>query len=405
MANLSWQNWSNSVMAQPHEIHRPPSEAELINIVQNANKHNSNIRVAGSGHSFVPLCASDEIIVSLDGLQGVVNINAVSHQATVWAGSKISQLGEPLLDQGLGMANMGDIDRQSIAGAISTGTHGTGKGLGSISTQIVGLRLILADGSVREVNTQTDPILFKAAQVSLGALGIISQVTLQLLPAYRLHEKTWAEPFDKCMEKLDSYINATRHFEYFWSPKEDACACKALHPTTAFDIDPSTPFTPPEGRLSRYISKERIDFSHRIYPSERNVKFNEMEFAIPAKLGPDCVRAIRKLMQENHPDVLWPIEYRTLAADDIWLSPAYQRETVTISIHQAAELPYEAFFADAEAIFRSFDGRPHWGKMHSHSAGELRSLYPKWDDFLATRKKVDENGRFLNPYLKQLFGI
>ena len=205
------------------------------------------------------------------------------------------------------------------------------------------------------------------------------------------------------MERIDDYFAATRHFEYFWSPREDACACKALHPTTALNIDPSTPFNPPKGRLSRYISEERIDYSHRIFPSERNVKFNEMEFAIPAESGPACVRAIRALMQKKYPDVLWPIEYRTLAADDIWLSPAYQRETVTISIHQAAELPYDAFFADAEAIFRTFEGRPHWGKIHDHTTDELRSLYPKWDDFLEIREAIDKNGRFLNPYLKQLF--
>ena len=403
MSTLNWSNWSKSVQATPQQIQIPQFEAELVEIVAQANQTHAVIRVAGSGHSFVPLCASNDIIISLDELQGVISVEGDRNQATVWAGSKIHQLGEPLLKHNLGMENMGDIDRQSIAGAISTGTHGTGKGLGSISTQVLGLRLILADGTIQEISAQNEPNLFKAAQVSLGALGIISQVTLQLLPAYRLHEKTWAEPFDSCMAKLEEYIDATRHFEYFWSPREDACACKALHPTKDLEIKDPTLQEQPTGRLSRYISEERIDFSHRIFPSERNMLFNEMEFAVPAEAGPNCVRAIRQLMQEKHPDVLWPIEYRTLAPDDIWLSPAYHRDTVTISIHQAAELPHEAFFADAEAIFREFNGRPHWGKMHTHTAKELKKLYPKWDDFVAMREFVDGNGRFLNPYLQNLF--
>ena len=257
---------------------------------------------------------------------------------------------------------MGDIDKQSIAGAISTGTHGTGKGIGNMATQLVGMRFITAEGRILEITQQSHPSLFKAAQVSLGSLGILSQVTLQLQPAYRLHERTWAEPFETCMEQLDEHIAATRHFEFFWSPKEDACACKALHPTEEIEVRAVSNSEAVTGRLARYIQKERIDFSHRIFPSARNLLFNEMEFAVPEVHGPDCVRAIRQLMQQKHPDVVWPIEYRTLGADDIWLSPAYQRETVTISIHQAAELSYQAFFADAETIFRSFEGRPHWGK-------------------------------------------
>jgi FAD/FMN-containing dehydrogenase len=155
--------------------------------------------------------------------------------------------------------------------------------------------------------------------------------------------------------------------------------------------------------LSRYVGEERLDYSHRIFPSERTIRFNEMEFALPEAHGSACVRAIRQLMQQKYPDIVWPIEYRTLGADDIWLSPAYQRDTVTISIHQAADLPYQDFFTDAEAIFRSFQGRPHWGKMHSHSAKELQQRYPMWTEFQQVRQEMDANGRFLNPYLQKLF--
>ncbi|MEM7116807.1 MAG: D-arabinono-1,4-lactone oxidase [Chloroflexota bacterium] len=399
-----WRNWSQGVVAHPQQVLAPQSEQELLDIVARAGRNDSVIRLTGSGHSFVPLCASDGVIVSLDNLQGIVSIDQEAQEATVWAGTKLHQLGEPLLAAGLGMENMGDIDRQSIAGAISTGTHGTGRKLGSISTQVMGLRLITAVNPPLNISATTNPALLKAAQVSLGALGIISQVTLRLLPAYRLHERTWAEPFETCMAKLDEYIAATRHFEYFWSPKEDACACKSLALTNAPEV-PATTQPPASGRLRRYLSEERIDYSHRIFPSERNLLFNEMEFAVPEENGPDCVRAIRHLMQTKHPEVLWPIEYRTLGADDIWLSPAYGHDTVTISIHQAADLPYDPFFRDAEAIFRAFNGRPHWGKIHYHSSDELRQLYPMCDDFLRVRRELDENGRFLNTYLRNLFAI
>ena len=403
MGTQIWTNWSGSVSAAPQQVISPSREAELLDLVSQAGQAGQSIRIAGSGHSFVPLCASNDLILSLDNLQGVVSIDSEQGEATVWAGSKIYQLGEPLLAAGLGMENMGDIDRQSLAGAISTGTHGTGPALGSISTQVIGLRLVTARDGILELSAEDDTVPFDAVRVSLGALGIVSQIRLRLLPAYRLHERTWVESFETCFEKLDEQIAATRHFEFFWSPREDGCACKALQPTDQTALPESAGGVPAAGRLSRYISEERIDFSHRIFPSERNTLFNEMEFAVPAEQGPDCLKAIRDLMLTRHPDVLWPIEYRTLAADEIWLSPAYRRETVTISIHQAAELPHEAFFADAEAIFREFEGRPHWGKMHSFTPAELRDTYPKWGAFQDLRQRLDPDGRFMNRYLESLF--
>jgi FAD/FMN-containing dehydrogenase len=400
----TWQNWSGSVACEPQAIITPQSETELPDVVRRAKHDRHTVRVVGTGHSFVPLCATDGVLVSLDELQGIVSTDATLKRATVWGGTKIWQLGEPLLAAGLALENQGDIDKQAIAGALSTGTHGTGHTLGNMSTQVVGLRLVLASGDALECAATHEPEIFKAARVSLGLLGIISQVTLQTLPAYRLHERTWVEPFDECMARLDAHIHATRHFEFFWSPREDACALKALQPVS----DPQTALTPApmaEGRLARYMKPERIDWSYRIFPSERTLKFNEMEFAVPAEDGPACVREIRQLMQTKHADVIWPIEYRTLHSDDIPLSPAYGRETVTISIHQAAELPQQTFFADAEAIFRNHRGRPHWGKMHSHTARELRDLYPLWDDFLAVRAQLDPHGRFANDYLRRMMAL
>ena len=405
----TWSNWSGSVTCAPTHIAMPTSEAEVVALLKQAARAHSTVRVAGTGHSFTLLCASDDMLVTLDGLQGPVAISPlalveggeIAGNATFWAGTKLHQVGEPLWGAGLAMANMGDIDRQALAGAVSTGTHGTGPTLGSIATQVIGLRLALASGEIVNCSPDQEPALFKAAQVSIGALGIITQVTLRCLPAYRLHERTWVAGFEECMSQLAELIAANRHFEFFWVPSEDVCAMKSLNPTTAEQL--AAPYQPSvTGRLTRYVRDEKIDRSYRIFPSERNLKFNETEFAIPAVNGPDCLREIRQLMQHRYPAVLWPIEYRTLAADDIPLSPAYGRATVTISVHQAAELPYNPFFADVEAIFRNHHGRPHWGKIHTHNARDLAALYPRWADFQQARAQVDPTGLFLNEHLQTM---
>jgi FAD-linked oxidoreductase len=418
----TWTNWSGSITCHPRQIFTPATEAELVALVAGANRAGQTIRVAGTGHSFVPLCASNGLLISLDGLQGVVAVDQPSLRATVWAGTKIHQLGEPLLAAGMALENQGDIDRQAIAGAVSTGTHGTGPGIGSMSTQVAGLRIVTASGEIVECSAEHETDIFQAARLSLGTLGVISQITLRLLPAFRLHERTWVVSFEECTSNLDAHIAATRHFEFFWSPREDVCAMKALQPTAvdlpaACGLPPDalgrlgedSPSSPPPraqldaaSRLGRYVKSERVDWSYRIFPSERNVKFNECEFSLPAADGPDALREIRALMLGKHRDVLWPIEYRTLGADDIDLGTAQGRATIAISVHQAAELPYQAFFADVEAIFRNHHGRPHWGKWHSHTARELRALYPHWDHFQSVRARLDPYGRFLNDYLRRL---
>ncbi|MFN8489627.1 MAG: D-arabinono-1,4-lactone oxidase [Caldilineaceae bacterium] len=411
----TWTNWSGSVRCTPQSSLFPQSEADVVDLVRQARATGAHIRVTGAGHSFVPLCASDEMLIALDNLQGIGQ-RTKENEVVVWAGTKLHQLGDPLWALGLALANMGDIDRQAIAGAISTGTHGTGRTLGSIATQVVGLRLVIASGEVIECSPTVEPEIFKAAQISLGALGVITQVTLRLLPAYQLHERTWVASFAECLTQLDELIKTNRHFEFFWAPSEDACAMKALNPI-APDVAPpllqvvqlgqngeiAKAGVKLTGRLPRYISDDRVDRSYRIFPSERNLKFNEIEFAVPATNGPDCLCEIRQLMQTQYPAVIWPIEYRTLAADDIDLSPAYQRPTVTLSVHQAAELPYRPFFADVEAIFRNHQGRPHWGKIHTHTAPDFRSLYPRWEHFQTVRQQLDPTGCFTNAYLHPIF--
>ena len=398
-----WANWSGGVTAHPRAIVAPATEDALVRAVRQARREDAVVRVVGTGHSFVPLCATDGLLLSLDGLQGVVATDPPAGRATVWAGTKISRLGAPLLEAGLALENQGDIDTQALAGAVSTGTHGTGPTLGNMSTQVAGLRLVLADGDILDCSAEREPEVFRAARVSLGLFGVIARITVRALPAYRLHERTWIAGVEETFGQLDDLVATNRHCEFFWDPREDACALKTLNPT---DAAPQVlaDAAAARGRLARYVQPERVDWSHRIFPSERTFRFNEMEFAVPAAHGPDCFAELRQLMRERHPDVILPIEYRTLRADDIPLSPACGRDSVTLSIHQAATLPYQAFFADAEAIFRNYRGRPHWGKIHTHSARELRDLYPQWDDFLALRERLDPAGRFLNGYLRELLG-
>lgn len=398
-----WSNWSGSVKCSPSELLLPATEHEVVEIVRRAAVAGKHVRVAGTGHSFLPLCATDDVLLSLDNLAGVESADRSTCQATVRAGSKIHALGEPLAAHGMSLANQGDVDVQAIAGAVSTGTHGTGPTLGSISTQVVGLRIVTAAGEIVDCSAEQDAELFRAARVSLGSLGVIVALRMQLLPLYKLHEVVRGEPLDACLASLDQRIAANRHFEFFWYPREDLAFTKTLNPTDR-PVTPPVVEEPPAtaGGLSS-SDRERVDYSYRIFPTVRENRFNEMEYSVPAEHGVECFLEVRDLMQRKHPDVTWPIEYRTQAADDIPISAASERATVAISIHQAADLPHAAFFADAEVIFRRHQGRPHWAKMHSLAYRDLAPLYPHWDEFQGVRSRLDPAGRFLNEHLRKLF--
>jgi FAD/FMN-containing dehydrogenase len=379
---VSWSNWAGNVECRPAHIAEPRDLDELKRLVAGSDA----VRVAGSGHSFTPIVATDGLLLSLNNFAGIVRIDRAGLQVEIGAGARIADIGAELQAAGLALANQGDVDVQRIAGAISTGTHGTGRKLGSISTMVAGLKLVTAGGEVVEVSGSD----LKAAALSLGTLGVIVSVTLNLLPAYRLRERVWREPIERALERLPELAAENRHFEFFWLPETDEADCKALHPSldeTITTVEPG----------------ERIDWSWRIFPSERTRKFIESEWSVPAERGPECFLAIRELMRTRHVEVKWPVEYRTVMGDDLPLSPAFGRDTVAISIHQGAGKPWEDFFRDAQEIFRGFNGRPHWGKWHSLKAKDFAALYPQWDRFVATRRRFDPVGRFLTPYLRCIF--
>ncbi|HSL58188.1 MAG TPA: D-arabinono-1,4-lactone oxidase [Acidimicrobiales bacterium] len=385
-----WVNWSGGQRSTPSDIAEPRTDDELADVVRRATEAGRTVRPVGSGHSFTALVPTDGVVVSLEHLAGVVSVDTAAGVAEVRAGTRIADLGDPLLAAGVALPNQGDIDRQAIAGACGTGTHGTGPTLPCLSAGVVGATVVLANGDIVDCDADHHPELFAATRLSLGATGVVARLRLRVRPAYRLHERSWTEAVADTLAALDERIAATRHYEFFWIPGTDRCLSKSLDETEA----PPDPL--PDERW------ERIDHSHRVFPSVRDDRFEEMEYAVPAEAGPECFAAIRRLYRARHPDVAWPVEYRTLAADDVWLSPAFDRPTVTISVHQGAGLDHDRLFRDCEAVFRHHEGRPHWGKHHRIPPDELAGLHPRWDDWWRARDLADPDGRFLNPMLAAL---
>ncbi len=392
MGAVGWKNWSGTVSAPRATVRAPSSEAEIVTIVRDVRAAGGCVRPVGAGHSFTPLVSTEGVLLSLEGLSGVINADARSMSARVLAGTRIRDMGEPLRAAGLALENQGDVDVQAIGGAVSTGTHGTGSTLGSLSTQLQAARLVGASGEIFESSRQDTPDIHGAVQLSLGALGVLTELALSVVPAYRLHERIWKVGVAEALADLADLTAKHRHLEFFWWPGRDRVELKALDPT---EVDPD----PLEN-----VGGERIDHSHVIFPTERELVFNEIEYAVEAEKGPECFSELRACMQKKHPDVGWPIEYRTVAADDIWLSPAFECDVVAISAHQDADVEYRPFFADVEAVFRNHAGRPHWAKLHTLGPEDLADLYPRFGDFVALRRELDPTGIFLNDYLRRLLG-
>lgn len=429
----SWSNWSGLVRATPTAIETPANEIELAAVVRAAEK---GVRVAGSGHSFTPICETSGTLISLDAMQGVVSVDAAAQTATVKAGTKIHALGRPLFDAGFGLKNQGDIDRQAIAGAVSTGTHGTGPALGSLSSEVTGFRLVTAKGEVLDCSAQSNAEIWEAGRVSLGMLGVLSEITLNVRPAYRLKEHNWLMPADECWRQIGALRDAHRHFEFFWFPLSDSVVAKSLDETNEevpppcdsekmrirgervssdqrlfeYGCQAARLFTGLSGPLQRLFTRgamgasTRARWSHEIFPSPRTTRFNEMEYAVPAVNGVDCIREVAEVIRSRKIAGVFPIEFRFVKGDDIWLSPFYRRDAVTISVHQYNRQSHEPLFKAVEPVFWKYGGRPHWGKIHSLKAEALSKLYPQWDRFRALRKRLDPDTKFLNEYLVGLAG-
>ena len=427
-----WKNWSGYVECAQTPVLAPDSGAQLAQMLADAARDGKQLRVAGAGHSFSPLVASDGVIVSLDKLQGVIDVDASTNVARVHAGTRLYALGAALAQRGLAMENLGDINVQSIAGATSTGTHGTGIGFGNLATQIAALKFVTAGGSEVVASPHENPELFAGGSIGLGSLGVLTEISLRLVPAFRLKLERGKMDLEDCLAQADSLVAANRQFEFYWLPHTESVLTKKWNITdapvdemgfgrwvsdvllenTAFGalckLGKAAPSLCPS--LSRFCAgmlshSEQVDASWSMLSTVRAVRFNEMEWSVPAERGADALREIKALIARREFPLMFPLEYRWVKGDDIWLSPNHGRDSVHISVHQYVGMPFERYFDAVQAICLNHGGRPHWGKVHSLKAAQLSRLYPRWSDFLALREKMDPSGRFLTPYLRGLFGV
>ncbi len=430
--SAEWRNWAGDERCRPVEIARPGSIEEIATAVARAERGGLRARVAGAGHSFSDIACSDGLLIVLDRFQRVLDVDRESGVVRVQGGITIAQLNARLAGHGLALENLGDVDAQSIAGAISTATHGTGARLRNIPSQIAELTLVLADGSTLVCSEKRDPELFSAARVGLGALGVVAEVTLRCVPAFTLHAIDAPAPLGETLERFDELALENEHFELFVFPHCDTALTRTNNRTEepprprgrvteyandilltnhAFDlfcrIGRRLPSRIPEiNRLVTRLagSSERIDRSDRVFASPRLVRFTEMEYALPRERVTEAVRRVMETIEQRGFAVPFPIEVRTVAPDDAMLSTAHGRESGFVAVHMYRGMQWRPYFEAVEQIMDTLDGRPHWGKRHFQTAATLRPRYPEWDRFQAARARLDPAGRFGNAWTDRVLG-
>ncbi|MGW6276749.1 D-arabinono-1,4-lactone oxidase [Kribbella sp. NPDC055071] len=430
----TWRNWAGTESATGVEVLRPSSTDELAAAVKAAAEQGKKLKAVGAGHSFTGCSVPEQVMIRLDGLSSIIHADKESGRVTVGAGTGLRKLNAGLAAFDLAMANLGDIDKQTIAGAISTGTHGTGARLGGIATQIVALDLVTADGSILHCSAEENADVFAAARVSVGALGVITSVTLQCVPAFLLRAQEMPLPLDDVLLGFDQLADGNDHFEFYWFPHTDIALTKRNNRVAAgvaaapvgrvrgwvddellsnkvFELTNRLAMRRPglvpriNQLASRALSaREYVDASYKVFCSERNVIFRESEYAVPRENVVEVVGRLRAWIDSSGHHFPFPIEVRVAAADDIWLSTASGRDTAYIAIHQYHRLPHDPYFRAFEDIVADYNARPHWGKLHTLTAADLRARYPHFDDFLAVRDRLDPQRSFANPYTRQIFG-
>jgi L-gulonolactone oxidase len=427
-----WSNWAGDQTCHPVEVARPVNRDELGEAIATAAAAGRKVSVAGSGHSFTEAAMTDGTMVRIEALRGVIDADPASGLVKVGGGTVLADLNEELARLGLAMENLGDIDRQTIAGAISTGTHGTGARLRNISAQVEGLELVLAAGSVRQLSAATHPQLLRAARVGVGALGAIAAVTLRCVPAFTLDRVDTPRPREQVLDSFQQSADANDHFELFTFPYADSALVLERNRTEA----PPRPrgklaahlndvvlenwglealsatgkrfptAIPSLSRLAAWLASgsHTVDRSDRIFANDRRVRFTEMEYGIPREHGPEAARRVIEWVRSNRYPVFFPIEMRVAAGDDALLSPSHKRDTAYIAVHQYRGMEWRPYFEAVEEIMSSYGGRPHWGKRHFQTAATLASRYPAWSQFQAARDELDPGRVFTNEYATRVLG-
>jgi FAD-linked oxidoreductase len=438
-----WRNWAGNVAANPRRVAEPGSTAEVADEVSRAAADGQRVRMTGSGHSFTPVAVSDGLLLRPGRLTAIRSIDPEAGTVTVEAGCPLHVLNAELLAHGLSLANMGDIQVQTVAGATQTGTHGTGRDLGGMAAQIAGLELVLADGRIVTLSADSPAGglelpgdlgagLFDAARVGLGALGIVTAVTFRVVPAFLLQAREEPMSWSRVMSELDELTADNEHFEFFWFPHSEGCLTKRNNraegpasplPRWRYLLDDQFLSNTLFGltcQLGRRVpaaipvvnslaaralgARTYTDAAFRVYTSPRRVRFKEQEYAVPRAALSDVLAEVRSLIQRRGWRISFPIEVRVTPPDDLWLSTAYRRDSAYIAIHIFHSSPHEAYFSEVESIMTAVGGRPHWGKMHTRDADYLAGVYPRHGDFVALRDALDPERRFGNEYLTQILG-
>ena len=427
-----WHNWTGDQRCTPSRIEKPADRADLIEAVRRASDQGLTVRAVGSGHSFTDTACTGGVLIEMDGLGRMLDVDRDSGLVRVEAGIQMRALSELIWGYGLALENLGDIDKQTISGAVSTATHGTGTRFRNISSQIEAMELILPDGTLLEVSSTSEPDLLQAARVGLGALGVIATITLRTVPAFVIRRTDSPLPLAETLERLQDLADGSDHFEFYVFPHTQTALLRQSERT---DEQPQPrnavlafgqeiflenyvmgaiartgrllPSRIPS--LSRFITSQvakstKIDRSYRVFASRRLVKFTEMEYAIPRRHATDAIPRVLEVAERADPPVGFPIEVRFVAGDDSMLSPAHGRDTCYIAVHQYQGMAWEGYFRSVEAIMDDYGGRPHWGKRHFQTGTTLAERYPLWDDFLAARDRLDPEGRFRNQYLDRVLG-
>jgi FAD-linked oxidoreductase len=431
-AGTTWTNWGRSVEAHPVRVAHPTSTAEVVRVVREAVASGLTVKAVGAGHSFTAIAVTDGVQLTLDRMTAIVATDSDLGRVRVQAGISLHDLNPQLGDRGLALPNLGDVDPQSVAGAVSTGTHGTGGRQFGISKAVVAVQLVTATGDVLEIDQ--DHPWFGASRVTLGALGIVTEVTLQCVPAFLLHAREEPMPLPAVLEQLDPLVTDNDHFEFYWFPHTEKTQVKRNNrviegtprqPVGHFKhwLDDRFLSNTAFGAVNRVVARNRswiprvnamsagalsareyVDDSYNVFVSPRTVRFRESEFAMPREALPHVLDELAAWFGAGHEHVSFPIEVRFTAADDVWMSASHGRDSCYVAVHQYWRSDYATYFAAAQDIFTAHGGRPHWGKIHTLDAGYLAQTYAHFDDFVTIRDELDPGRTFSNPYLDRVLG-
>ncbi|MFJ3586606.1 D-arabinono-1,4-lactone oxidase [Streptomyces sp. NPDC090127] len=431
-ANSPWRNWAGNVTSRPAREVRPASVEELADAIRAAAAEGLRVKTVGTGHSFTAIAATDGVLIRPDLLTGIRRIDREAMTVTVESGTPLKRLNVALAREGLSLTNMGDIMEQTVAGATSTGTHGTGRDSASIAAQIRELELVTADGQLLTCSEKENPEVFAAARIGLGALGVVTAITFAVEPVFLLTAREEPMTFDRVAAEFDALHAENEHFEFYWFPHTDNCNTKRNNRSAG-------PAAPP-GRVSAWIDDELLsngvfqlacsvgravppvipslakvssralsartytDIAYKVFTSPRRVRFMEMEYALPREAAVAALREVRAMIERSPLKVSFPVEVRTAPADDIALSTASGRETAYIAVHLYKGTPHRAYFTAVERIMTGHGGRPHWGKLHTRDAAYFSEVYPRFAEFTELRDRLDPERRFANDYLRRVLG-